>query len=117
MFILKLTGCAAAAAFASFISINAAQAAMSPITHYGKTPPVHHVDCAVGFHIGPLGTCIMGADDVAPPPPGPPAVVIDGPAPAPIEGRAADEGCETRSVKRQNSFGDSETRTVTNCPQ
>ena len=107
MFALKLTGCAAAAAIASFISISATQAAMSPIKHYGETPPGPHVDCAVGFHIGPAGACVIGTDDgAAPPPPDRPVV---------IERRATDEGCQTRSVKKENSLGDSETHTQTNC--
>ncbi|HLH48793.1 MAG TPA: hypothetical protein VKV96_05590 [Roseiarcus sp.] len=68
---------------------------------------LHHIDCAVGFHIGPLGTCVIG-DDSGPPPPPPPDRVI-------IEHRSADEGCETKSVKREDAAGNSETRTKTNC--
>jgi hypothetical protein len=108
MFALKFAGCAAAAAIASVISIGATHAAMSPIKHYGETPPVHHVDCAVGFHIGPAGGCVIGTDDAVAPPPPPDRPVV-------IERRATDEGCQTRSVKRENSFGDSETHTQTDC--
>jgi hypothetical protein len=108
MFVPKFTACAAVAAIASIISINGTQAAMSPIRNYGERPPIHHVDCAVGFHIGPAGACIIGTDDPAPPPA---AVVVDGPAPV------ANEGCSTRTVNRTDAAGNSETKTTTNCPQ
>jgi hypothetical protein len=105
MFVQKITSCAAAAAIAAFMSVGGVQAAMSPAVHYG-TPNVHHVDCAVGFHLGPLGTCVIGTDDGPPPPDAPPRV---------IEHRSVDEGCQTKSINRTDSDGNSETKTKTNC--
>lgn len=108
MVVQKITGCAAAAAIAAFMSIGYAQAAMSPAAHYGASN-VQRVDCAVGFHLGPLGTCVVGVDNPPPPPPDRPVVV---------ERRdPADQGCETKSINRTDSAGNSETRTKTNCPQ
>jgi hypothetical protein len=115
MFVQKITGCAAAAAIAALMSIGSAHAAMSPVVPFAapQAPDIHHVDCAVGFHVGPVGTCVVGVDN--PPPPPPPAVVVD-PAPVVIEHRSADEGgCETKSVNRTDAVGNSETRTRTNC--
>ncbi len=100
MFVQKLAGCTAAAALAVFLPIGATQAAMSPAVHYGVSN-IQHVDCAVGFHLGPVGTCVLGVDN--PPPP----VVVERPVDPP--------GCETKSVKRTNGEGDSVTRTTTNC--
>ena len=116
MFALKFTSCAAAAAIASVLSITSTHAAMSPSAPYGA-PIIQHVDCAVGFHIGPAGACIVGVDN-APPPPA--TVIVDPPpavAPAPpvVERRAVDEGCETRSVTQTDAAGNSETHRVTNC--
>ncbi len=73
---------------------------MMPSSQQG-TPAVQHVDCDVGFHLGPLGSCIIGTEERH-------DRVID-------EHRAADEGCETKSVKRTDSDGNTETRTKTNC--
>ena len=110
MSVYKITGCAAAAAIAALMSVGPAQASMYPAAHYGA-PNVHAVDCAVGFHLGPLGTCVIGVDN----PPPPPAVVVN-PPPAVVEHRSADEGgCETKSVKRTDTMGNSETHTKTNC--
>jgi hypothetical protein len=107
MFVKRITGCAAAATIAAFLPIGSAQAAMSPVIHFG-TPNVHHVDCAVGFHIGPVGTCVVGTDDRSPPRDTPPDRVI--------EHRSVDEGgCQTKSVNRTDAEGNSETRTKTNC--
>ncbi len=103
MSLAGITSCAAAAGIAAFLSAGAAQAAMSPSVHYAS-PRVQLADCAVGFHIGPLGTCVIGTD-AAP----------NGPPPAVIERRATDEGCATRSVKRTDAAGNSETHTATNC--
>lgn len=96
---LKLTGCAAAAAISAFLSIGPSQAAMSPITNYGDQPPVHHVDCAVGMHIGPAGGCILGTEEHHD---------------TVIEHRSADD-CHTKTVHKENGMGDSETKTKTNC--
>src|SRR5579883_3243045 len=85
MSVQRLTGCATAAAILGFITVGAAQASMYPAVNHPASN-LHHIDCAVGFHIGPLGTCVIG-DDSGPPPPPPPDRVI-------IEHRSADEGCE-----------------------
>src|ERR1700677_1950393 len=64
----KLVGCSAAAVVAvgaMFASIAPTQANMYRITQY-STPYIQHVDCAVGFHLGPLGTCVIGAYDPGP---------------------------------------------------
>ncbi len=108
MSILKIAGYGAFVAMASLISIGSTQAAMAPAIP-GGSPNVHHVDCAVGLHIGPAGACILGVDN--PPPPPPPAVVVD-PPPMVVHN---DQGCETKSVNRTDAAGDSETRTKTNC--
>ena len=109
MSILKIAGCAASAALASLISIGSTQAAMAPVAHPGN-PSIHNVDCAVGFHIGPAGACILGSDNDRPPPP--PAVVVD---PPPVIVEHNDGGCETKSVNRTDAVGNSETKTKTNC--
>ena len=98
---LKLMSCAAAIAFAASISAGPSQAAMYPTTP-SAAPQVVNVDCAVGFHIGPAGACILGT------PPEHHDRVIE-------ERRGAAEGCETRSVHRSDSEGNSETHTATNC--
>jgi hypothetical protein len=56
---LQLTLVGAGALFAS---IATSQAATLPTATY-ITNNVHQVDCALGAHIGPLGTCIIGAPD------------------------------------------------------
>ncbi len=107
MFVQKVAGCAAAAAIAAFMTVGPTQASMYPAVHYGAAN-VHHVDCAVGFHIGPLGTCVVGVDDRPPPRDLPPDRII--------EHRSVDvDGCETKSVHRTDPAGNSETRTKTNC--
>jgi hypothetical protein len=98
----KLVGCSAAAVVAIgvlFASIAPTQATMYRITQY-STPYIQHVDCAVGFHLGPLGTCVIGADD---------------PGPAVIERHDDNVGCETKSVTKQDAAGNSVTKTKTNC--
>jgi len=97
---LKITSCAAAVAMAAFFSAGSAQAAMAPTAHYGA-PDVQHIDCAIGFHVGPVGSCIIGNEEHH-------ERVIE-------EHRATDEGCETKSVNRTDSDGNSETHTKTNC--
>ena len=104
MSLQKLTVCAAAtAALAASVWVIPTQASMYPIARAAK-PYIQHVDCAVGFHLGPVGTCVVGAPDAPPPPP----VVVDRAAPP-------DQGCETKSITRRDSEGNSETRTKTNC--
>jgi len=109
MSILKIAGYGASAAVASLISIGSAQAAMAPAIPHGA-PGVQSVDCAVGFHIGPAGACILGSDNDPPPPPR--AVVVD---PPPVVVEHNDGGCETKSVNRTDAMGNSETRTKSNC--
>jgi len=110
MSILKIAGCGAAATLASLISIGSTQAAMAPAVNAGNLT-IQHVDCAVGFHLGPAGACILGTDNDRPPPP-PHAVVVD-PPPVVVERR--DGGCETKSVNRTDAEGNSETKTKSNC--
>jgi hypothetical protein len=50
---------------------------------------IQHVDCAVGFHLGPVGTRVIGTDDPAPP--------------AVVERRDDHVGCETKSVRRNGT--------------
>jgi hypothetical protein len=98
----KLLGYSAAAVVAvgaMFASIVPTQATMYPVTHFA-TQNIHHVDCAAGFRLGPIGTCIIGTDD---------------PRPAVVEHRDDNGGCETKSVTKQDSMGNSETKTKTNC--
>jgi hypothetical protein len=87
-------------------SIVSAQAAMLPISHYA-TPSIHHVECAVGAHIGPLGGCILGNDN-------PPPVVVERRAADAPDARGTD-GCGTKSDTRTDGAGNSETKTKTNC--
>jgi hypothetical protein len=111
-----LTGVALAAllgAGALFTTVGASQAAMAPMP-LQATAAVHHVDCAVGAHIGPLGGCILGTDDTPPPV---------------IEHRSADvppgtqektvrhdaNGCTTKTVKENDGMGNSESHSASNC--
>jgi hypothetical protein len=110
MSILKIVGFGASAALASLISVGSTQAAMAPAVNAGK-PNVHDVGCAIGFHVGPAGACILGGDNDPPPPP-PRAVVVE---PPPVVVEHNDGGCETKSVNRTDAEGNSETKTKTNC--
>ena len=91
---------AAAVTIATFMSAAPAPAAMTPRIHTGASI-LQHVDCAVGFHIGPAGACILGAEeehhDVV------------------IEKRGVNEDCSTKTVKKTNGEGDSVTKTTSNC--
>lgn len=71
---------------------------MYPIAR-DATPYVQQVDCAVGLHIGPAGGCILGNDE---------------PRHEGVEHRD-DGGCDTKSVRKEDSMGNSETKTKTNC--
>jgi hypothetical protein len=97
----KLLSCISAATVAAFMAVAPASAAMSPVVPYNASD-VQQVDCAVGFQLGPAGACILGTPD---------HVEHD----RVIENRTSDEGCETKSVKRTDATGNSETRTATNC--
>jgi hypothetical protein len=94
-----ITGSAAAFAIGVLMSSGGAQAAMSPAVHY-DTSNVQRVDCAVGFHLGPAGACIIGTEEHHE---------------KVIERRATDDGCETKTVHRSDGMGNSETRSKTNC--
>jgi hypothetical protein len=103
----QLTGASLASllgAGALFATVAAAQAAMSPIPLQATSSGVQKVDCAVGAHIGPLGGCILGNEER-------PGVVI--------ERRSADDpdegGCKTKTIRREDSMGNSETRSKSNC--
>jgi len=98
----NLAGCSAAAIVAlgaTFASVVPSQAAMYPAAHF-TTPYVQHVDCAAGFHLGPVGACILGTDDHRP---------------DVAEHRDDNGGCDTKSVTKQDAAGNSETKTKTNC--
>jgi hypothetical protein len=96
MLVHTITSGAATFTVATLLSFSPVQAAMSPAIHNGDAS-VQRVDCAVGFHLGPAGACIIGTED----------------RPV-VERRAADEGCETKSVTRSDDTG-SVTKTKTNC--
>jgi hypothetical protein len=86
---------------ALFVSVAASQAAMAPMAPHA-TPNIHKADCAVGMHIGPLGGCILGVDN-------------DQPV---VEHRSADDndgGCTTKTIKRTDNMGNSETKTKSDC--
>ena len=57
-----ITSSATAVTIAIFMSAAPAQAAMTPRIHTGSSM-LQHVDCAVGFHIGPAGACVLGAEE------------------------------------------------------
>lgn len=95
-----ILGSGAAMALAAMLSASGAQGAMTPTNGYSH-PVVQKVDCAVGFHIGPVGGCILGVEEER--------------HDTVIEKRATDEGCETKSVKRTDDMGNTETRSRTDC--
>jgi hypothetical protein len=102
MVLHKLMGCSAAAIIsvgAIFTTVVPMQAAVLHAGVYAPTD-IRHVDCAVGAHIGPVGGCILGADD---------------PHPVVVEHHDDNVGCETKSVTRQDAAGNTETKTKTNC--
>ena len=72
---------------------------MYRITRY-STPYLQHVDCSAGFHLGPLGTCVTGADD---------------PGPAVVERHDDNVGCEAEPITKQDAAGNNVTKTKTNC--
>ena len=99
MSIHKYVGCSGAVAAGAMLAWAAPSgASMYPVAR-DATPYILHVDCAAGFHLGPVGTCIIGTDD-------PPVVV---------EHRDPDVGCETKTVKRTDAAGNTETKTKSNC--
>jgi len=95
-----MTSSAAAVAIAALMSGGAAQAAMSPALH-NDASMVQRVDCAIGLHIGPAGGCILGTEDHH--------------HEKVIEHHDPDEGCHTKTVKRSDGMGNSETKTRSNC--
>jgi hypothetical protein len=102
MSLRKFVGCSAAAVVAAgamFASILPTQATMYPNARYAM-PYIQHVDCAAGFHVGPVGTCIIGTDE---------------PRHEGVEHRDDQGGCETKTIKKEDSMGNSETKTKTNC--
>jgi hypothetical protein len=99
MLVQTLSGCAATAALTALLSLTPAQAAMLPMSHF-DLPGVQKVDCAAGFHIGPIGTCIIGTEEEH----------HDQVVEHPVDG-----GCQTKSVQRSDAMGNSETRTKTDC--
>ena len=100
MNIHSITGSAAALAIAAFMSGGVEQAAMSPALH-NHTSLMTRVDCAIGLHIGPAGGCILGTEEHH--------------HDKVIERRATDDDCRTKTVRRTDDMGNSETHTRTNC--
>ena len=94
-----ITCSAAAVTIAAFMSGAPANAAMAPALH-PSDPALQRVDCAVGFHIGPAGGCVLGTEE---------------PRERVIERRATDEDCATKTVRRTDDAGNSVTHTRTNC--
>jgi hypothetical protein len=90
---------------AIFASMASAQAAMLPTSTY-VINNVHRVDCAVGAHIGPLGTCIFGTPDH---PDDRPVVIEHPPEYAPRD------GCATKTVRETDEMGNSVSRSRTEC--
>jgi len=109
MLLRQLMGGAFAAvvgAAAALAPAASAQASMTPVPHFAASN-VHNVDCAVGAHIGPLGGCILGNDHDD-------TVVIERRSADAPDSRD-DGGCTTKTVKRTDGAGNSETRTKTDC--
>jgi hypothetical protein len=88
------------AAGAMFASVAPTQAFMFP-TVRDAAPNIQLVDCAAGFRLGPIGTCILGTDEPR----------HDG------DHRDGDAsgGCDTKSMTKTDAAGNSETKTRTNC--
>jgi hypothetical protein len=99
MLIRTLTSCAASATLTALLALTPAQAAMAPVSHF-DSPLVQMADCAAGFHIGPIGTCIIGTEEEGH------DRVVEHPT---------DGGCQTKSVQRSDAMGNTETRTKTDC--
>jgi hypothetical protein len=105
MFVSKSMNGALAAMFGAGIfcaSVASGQAAMAPMAPHAA-PNVQKVDCAVGMRLGPLGGCVLGTDDDH--------------RDKVIEHRSADDrdGCTTKTIKKTDDMGNSETRSKTNC--
>jgi hypothetical protein len=105
MFVSKSISASLAAMFGAgvlFVSVVGSQAAMAPMAPHAA-PNVQKVDCAVGMHVGPVGGCILGADDDH--------------RDKVIERRSADDadGCTTKTIQRTDGTGNSETKSKTNC--
>ena len=91
---------AASTVLLTVFSAGTSQASMSPnFPHASANSQM--VDCAAGFHIGPLGACLGASDEER--------------HDTVIEKRAVEDGCQTKSVRRSDDQGNSETRTSTNC--
>jgi hypothetical protein len=108
MSLRQLIGCSSATlvgAGAILASVATTQAVTLPVTRHA-TSNFQHVDCAIGAHVGPLGTCIIGSDDSPP-------VVVEHRVDAPYS--QSSDGCSTKSVTKTDGTGDTETHTKTNC--
>jgi len=96
--LVSSSAAAIVAAGAMFASVAPTQAFMFPIAR-DAAPNIQLVDCAAGFRLGPIGTCILGTDEPR----------HDG------DHRDANGGCDTKSMTKTDAAGNSETKTKTNC--
>jgi hypothetical protein len=100
MSIYKYLGCSTAVMAGVMLTwVAPTKAFLYPVAP-AATSYIQHVDCAAGFHVGPVGTCVIGTDE---------------PHDRVMERRDDHAGCDTKSVTRQDEAGNSETKTKTNC--
>ena len=100
MSIYKYLGCSTAVMAGVMLTwVAPTKAFLYPVAP-AATSYIQHVDCAAGFHVGPVGTCVIGTDE---------------PHDKVMERRDDHVGCDTKSVTRQDEAGNSETKTKTNC--
>jgi hypothetical protein len=109
-----LMGSAFALALASVVPAGAGTFA-APLN---SNLPIQSVACAVGAHIGPLGACVIGAED-------PPPVVIERRAvdapPPPVDGTTTRSvtqdanGCTTKTIEHNDGMGNSASKSQSNC--
>jgi hypothetical protein len=109
-----LMGGALALALASAVPASAGTFA-APLN---SSLPIQTVACAVGAHLGPLGACVIGAED-------PPPVVIEHRAadvpPPPPDGTTTrsvtqdSNGCTTKTIEQNDGMGNSAAKSQSNC--
>jgi hypothetical protein len=61
LFVRKFIELATAALTASFVAISFNEGAMSSSVQNRIYPPARPALCEEGFHVGPAGTCVLGA--------------------------------------------------------
>jgi hypothetical protein len=108
-----LMGTTLAVTLASAIPANAGTFAI-PLK---SSLPIQTVACAVGAHIGPLGACVIGAEDRPP-------VVIEhrsADVPPPPDGTTTKsvthdaDGCTTKTIEKSDDMGNSAAKSKSNC--